>query len=151
MDERAQGETVAPTAVPAWYWIAAGLALLFELLGCYFYLAEVRMSDAEIAALPIDQGALLAARPVAYYAAFAVAVWVGLAGTAALLLRRRVAEPLLLVSLVGVAAQFGIALLYPAMSDVTPSQAYNLPIAIFVVCYGIWMLSRMARRRGWLR
>lgn len=150
MDDQAQAETQAAT-VPAWFWIAAVGALLFELLGCYFYLAEVTMTDAQIAALPIDQGAVLAARPAAYYAAFGVAVWVGLAGTALLLLRRRLAEPVLLVSLIAVAAQFGIALLVPAMSQVTPSQAYNLPIAIFVICYGIWMLARMARKRGWLR
>jgi hypothetical protein len=145
MDEQTQ------STVPTWFWIAAILALLFECLGCYFYLAEVTMTDLEIAALPIDQGAMLAARPVIYYAAFAVAVWVGLVGSVLLLIRRKLAEPLLLVSLVAVAAQFGIALLVPAMSEVTPDSAYTLPIAIFVICYGIYMLARRARKQGWLR
>jgi len=139
------------SAVPAWYWIAAVLALLFECLGCYLYLAEVMMTDAQIAALPIDQGAMLAARPAIYYAAFAIAVWVGLAGTVFLLMRRKLAEPLLLASLVGVIAQFGIAVLTPAMSQVTPDSAYTLPIVIGVICYGIYMLSRTARKRSWLR
>jgi hypothetical protein len=145
MDEQTQ------SSVPGWFWIAAVLALLFECLGCYFYLAEVMLTDAQIAALPIDQGAMLAARPAIYYAAFAIAVWVGLAGTVFLLMRRKLAEPLLLVSLVAVIAQFGIAVLTPAMSQVTPDSAYSLPIAIGVICYGIYMLSRMARKRGWLR
>jgi hypothetical protein len=127
------------------------LAFLFECLGCYFYLAEVMMTDAEIAALPIDQGQMLAARSGIYYAAFAMAVWVGLTGTVLLLMRQKLAEPLLLVSLIGVVAQFAIALLTPAMSQVTPDSAYALPIAIFVICYGIYMLSRKARKQGWLR
>ncbi len=151
MDEQVEAAPATTSGTPTWFWVAAVLALLFELVGCYFYLAEVRLTDAQIAGLPIDQGAMLAARPAAYYAALAVAVWVGLAGTVLLLMRRRLAEPLLLVSLVGVAAQFGIAVLSPAMSETTPSAAYNLPIAIFVICYGIWILSRMARKRGWLR
>lgn len=145
MDEHTQSK------VPAWFWVAAVLALLFECLGCYFYLAEVMMTDEQIAALPIDQGAMLAARSGFYYAAFAVAVWVGLTGTVLLLMRQKLAEPLLLVSLLGVVAQFVIALLTPAMSEVTPDSAYTLPIVIFVVCYGIWMLSRRARKNGWLR
>jgi hypothetical protein len=144
-----EGQT--QSAVPIWFWIAAVLALLFECLGCYFYLAEVMMTDTQIAALPIDQGAMLAARPAIYYAAFAIAVWVGLAGTVFLLMRRKLAEPLLLVSLVGVIAQFGIAVLTPAMSQVTPDSAYTLPIVIGVICYGIYMLSRTARNRSWLR
>ncbi|HMI41643.1 MAG TPA: hypothetical protein VK485_10480 [Sphingomicrobium sp.] len=139
------------SAVPVWFWIAAALALLFECLGCYFYLAEVMMTDAQIAALPIDQGAMLAARPAIYYAAFAVAVWLGLLGTLLLLMRRKLAETVLLVSLIAVVAQFGTAVLTPAMSEVTPDSAYALPIAIAVICYGIYMLARTARQRGWLR
>ena len=75
--------------VPAWFWVVGVAALLFELLGCFFYFVEVRMSAADIAALPLDQAAMLAARPSWYYAAFGIAVWVGLAGAILLLLRRQ--------------------------------------------------------------
>ena len=139
------------STAPTWFWIAAILALLFECLGCFFYLAEVMMTDAEIAALPIDQRAMFAARSGYYYAAFAVAVWVGLTGTVLLLMRQTLAEPLLLVSLAAVVAQFAIALLTPRMSQVTPDSAYAVPIAIFVICYGIYMLARLSRKRGWVR
>ena len=66
---------------PAWYWVAAIGALLFECLGCFFYLAEVRLTPEQIAMLPLDQAAMLSARPGWYYAAFGIAVWVGLVGT----------------------------------------------------------------------
>lgn len=138
------------TPVPTWFWIGAGLALLFEALGSYLYLAEVTMTAAQIAALPIDQGAMLAGRPSWYYAAFAVAVWVGLAGAALLLLRRKLAVPMLLVSLVAVVVQFSSVVLVPAMR-VTSSDELLVPIIVFVACYGIFMLARIANRRGWLR
>lgn len=135
---------------PIWYWVAAIAALLFECLGCFFYLAEVRLTPEQIATLPLDQAAMLTARPAWYYAAFGTAVWVGLAGTLGLLLRKRWAVPALLVSLIAVIAQFSAVFIVPAMRVVT-SDALMGPIVVIVVCYGIYMLGRLARRRGWLR
>ena len=37
------------TRPPAWYWIVAILAFLWEATGCYFYLVQVRMGPAELA------------------------------------------------------------------------------------------------------
>ena len=135
---------------PIWYWVAAIGALLFESLGCFFYLAEVRLTPEQIAKLPLDQAAMLGARPAWYYAAFGIAVWVGLLGSIGLLLRKAWAVPLLLVSLIAVAVQFSAVFIVPEMRVVT-SDALLGPVVIFVVCYGIYMLSRLARRRGWLR
>src|SRR5687767_1690247 len=96
-------ETTVKTGIPAWYWIAAGLALLFEATGCFMYLAQV---GADRATLPLDQRAMWDATPSWMVAAYAIAVWVGLAGAALLLLRRKLAVPVLLVSLIAVIVQF---------------------------------------------
>jgi hypothetical protein len=146
-DDASAGATGKP---PAWYWIAAIGALLFECLGCFFYLAEVRLTPEQIATLPLDQAAMLNARPAWYYAAFGVAVWVGLVGSIGLLLRRAWSVPMLLISLIAVVLQFSAIFIVPEMRVVT-SDALLGPIGIIVVCYGIFMLSRLARRRGWLR
>jgi hypothetical protein len=135
---------------PAWYWVGAIAALLFECLGCFFYVAEVRLTPEQIATLPLDQAAMLTARPAWYYAAFGVAVWVGLIGSLGLLLRKRWAEPLLLTSLIAVIVQFSAIFIVPEMRTVT-SDALLGPIVVIVVCYGILMLARLAKRRGWLR
>jgi hypothetical protein len=145
-------ETVSDTGtsnVSAWYWIAAVGALLFECLGCFFYLAEVRLTPEQIALLPLDQAAMLSARPAWYYAAFGVAVWVGLAGTVGLLLRKTWAVPALLISLVAVIVQFSAVLIVPAMRNVSSDELLG-PIVVALVCYGIFMLARLAKRRGWL-
>ncbi|WP_294124264.1 hypothetical protein, partial [Sphingomonas sp.] len=94
------------TSVPVWYWVAAIGALLFECLGCLLFLGEVRLTQEQIAMLPLDEAAMLGAKPDWYYVAFGAAVWVGLIGTLGLLLRRRWAQQLLLISLVAVVIQF---------------------------------------------
>jgi hypothetical protein len=136
--------------IPAWYWVAAVLALLFECLGCFFYLAEVRLTPEQIAMLPLDQAAMLSARPAWYYAAFGVAVWVGLAGAVGLLLRKTWAVPALLVSLIAVIVQFSAILIVPEMRTVT-SDALLGPILVALISYGILMLARLAKRHGWLK
>lgn len=149
MDEtEAQPVTGNP---PGWYWIVGVAALLFELLGCFFYLVEVRMSASDIAALPLDQAALLAARPSWYYAAFGIAVWVGLAGAILLLLRRQWAVWALLISLVAAIIQFSSVFIVPEMRAMTPSDALFVPVVVIIVAYAFWQFSRLAGRRGWLR
>src|SRR5262245_56060128 len=92
--------------VPAWYWVAAIGALLFECIGIFFYIAEVRITPEQIAAMPLDQAQMLGARPSWYYAAFGVAVWVGLVGSLGLLLRKGWADRMLLASLIAVIVQY---------------------------------------------
>lgn len=135
-------------AVPAWFWVVAVLALLFELLGCVMYYTQV---SADPATLPIDQRAMWNATPTWMVAAYGVAVWVGLAGAVLLLLRHRHAVPLLLVSLVAVIVQYGGILVVSELRDVVPPIAYAGPIVIAVIAYGIWHFARHARKRGWLR
>src|SRR4029078_6168481 len=104
---------VTDTNVPGGYWVAAVGALLFECLGCFFYIAEVRLTPEQIATLPLDQAAMLSATPAWYYGAFWVAVWVGPAGTLGWLLRKAWSVPLLLTSLIAVVAQFSAIFIVP--------------------------------------
>lgn len=149
-DEPATETTTGGSNIPVWYWVAAIAALLFECLGCFFYVAEVRLTPEQIATLPLDQAAMLSARPSWYYAAFGVAVWVGLIGSVGLLLRKAWAVPMLLVSLVAVIMQFSAVFIVPQMRTVT-SDALLGPVVVIVIYYGIFMLGRLAKRRAWLR
>ena len=46
--------------------------------------------------------------------------------------------------------QFSAIFIVPEMRVVT-SYALLGPIVVIVICCGIFMLSRLAKRRGWLR
>ena len=67
-----------------------------------------------------------------------------------MLLRKAWAVPALLISLIAVIVQFSAILIVPEMRNVS-SDALLGPIVVTLVCYGIFMLARLAKRRGWLR
>jgi len=120
----------------------------WEIIGCAMYLMQVRVDPAS---LPVDQRALWNAAPSWMVAAYAVAVWAGLVGAILLVMRRRLAEKVLLVSLIAVLVQFSALLLVPELRNLTTSDALFLPFMIIVVCYVIWHFAFTSRRAGWLR
>lgn len=134
--------------IPAWFNLAAIAAVLFEAFGAYKYLVQVTTDPGS---LPIDQRDMLLAMPEWMTAAFAVAVWVGLAGALLLLMRRRVAAPLLLISFIAAIVQFGALLVVPALRNLVGSDDLLVPFVILVICYAIWHFAWQARRWGWLR
>ena len=133
---------------PRWFTLAALAAVAWEIVGCAMYLMQVRVDPAS---LPVDQRALWDAAPTWMIAAYAVAVWIGLVGAILLVMRRRLAEKLLLVSLVAVLVQFSALLVVPELRNLTTSDALFLPFVIIVVCYSIWHFAWTARKAGWLR
>jgi hypothetical protein len=140
-DENASG-------APRWFMIAALAALAWEIVGCTMYVMQVSVDPA---ALPADQRQMWDATPAWMTGAYAVAVWVGLIGAILLLMRRKLAEPLLLVSLIAVVVQFSGLLIVPQLRNLVSSDVLFLPFLIVIVCGVIWHFARRARRSGWLR
>lgn len=143
--------TLSDNRVPAWYWIVAVLALLWEAMGCFAYLTDVSMTAADIAALLEGQRKLYEAMPAWQTAVYAVAVWVGLSGAVMLLMRRNWARSLFIVSLIACLIQFGWSFLVLKAGEVVGPIAYPLPVAIIAVAVILVWFSTMAGRRGWLR
>jgi hypothetical protein len=65
-------------------------------------------------------------------------------------MRRRFAEPALLVSLIAVAVQFSGIFLVKQLRELTPEDHLIVPVVILVLAYGIWQTSKLAHRKGWL-
>ncbi|MDQ3471631.1 MAG: hypothetical protein M3428_04540 [Pseudomonadota bacterium] len=141
-------DNINSETAPRWFGAAAIAALLWEIFGCATYVLNVTGNQSS---LPAEQAAMWAATPAWSVGAYAVAVWVGLVGAALLVMRRRLAEPLLLVSLIAVLVQFSAHLLVPELRDITPPGALIMPLFIIIVCLAIWLLARRAKRHGWLR
>ena len=84
--------------------------------------------------------------------AYAVAVWISLAGAVALLLRRRLARTAYIVSLIAVLVQFGWVFLATPILGLYPlAEAVTFPLVIVVLGIALVWFSNMAARRGWLR
>ena len=134
-------------AVPTWYWAAATAALLFELAGAYLFANSLTLDPAT---LPLDQRAVYDATPQWMTIAWAVAIGAGLVGAIGLVLRRRFAEPALLVSLIAVAVQFSGIFLVRQLRELTPEEHLLVPVIIVVLAYAFWQTAKLARRKGWL-
>ena len=135
---------------PRWFLLVAALALLWNLIGCVAVVADLRLSPADVAALPAQQ-ALYAARPGWAVAATALAVLGGVLGCVGLLLRRKWALPVFGLSLAGILVQdFGLFVLVDgarlAGSGAVVTQGLVLAIGI-----GLLWLSVKAIARSWLR
>jgi hypothetical protein len=137
---------------PSWYWVVAVLAVLWECMGCMAYLTQVTMGPAELAALPAVQRDAWLSMPSWLYGVYAIAVWVGLAGGIALLLRRRIARSLFAVSLVAIVVQFGWTFTQtPILKTMGFAAAAGFPIVIAVIGAALLWFSGLAINRGWLR
>lgn len=134
--------------IAGWFKIAAIASIAFMALGCVIYLMQV---TADREKLPIDQRAMLDAAPIWMWAAFAVAVWVGLAGTIALLLRKRLAVSLLGVSLVAVLVQFSSYLVVPQLRDLMSLDGFVVPVVIVLLTWTVFWFAWHSQKKGWLR
>ena len=138
-----------PKPPPSLRWIA-GLALLWNLVGLLAVVADLRLSAADIAALPPAQQALYAARPLWSVVASVVAVGGGAVGCAALLFASRWALPLLWASLAGVVLQdIGIFAIAGAgrSPEVVPLMLQGL---VLLIAVALVRFARRALQRSWL-
>jgi hypothetical protein len=135
---------------PKWYMPVAIVALLWNLIGCAAYLADVTLTPEDVAKMSAAQQALYNSRPAWAVAATAIAVWGGAAGCVGLILRRRWATPLLIASLAGVIVQ-DIGLF--GMTDVVAQEGPKVLVLqglVLVIAVGLVLLARKATARGWL-
>jgi len=131
-----------------WFTPVAILALLWNLLGASAYLMDVTMSPEAVAKLGEAERAMYASRPAWFVVAYASAVWFGVAGSLGLLLRKRWATPLFLLSLLGLIAQDLALFSRPEVrADTT---VVLLQALVFVIALSLVMLARKAERKTWI-
>lgn len=90
---------------PVWFWIVSVLALLWNLAGAMAYIGQAYMSDEVLSAMTEAERNLYESQPAWVTAAFAIAVWGGSLASIFLLLRKKWAKPLFVISLLGLLGQ----------------------------------------------
>lgn len=135
---------------PKWFTPVAVVALLWNLFGCAAYLMDVRLTPDDVAKMSAAQQAMYAVRPAWSVGATALAVWCGALGCIALLLRKRWALPLFLLSLFGVLAQD--AWLFGMSGAVAQAggAAFVLQGLVLVVAIALVLLARNAAAKRWI-
>jgi len=138
------------TMRPTWFWVVAVLGLLWNLIGLSMFYMQTTMTAEAAAALPPEQQQIHAAMPTMAYVFFGIAVATGVLGSLGLLLKRRWAVPLLLISLLGVVAQMATAYATTPVWALTGAGGAVFPLALVVVCLLLWLFARKSAARGWV-
>ena len=139
------------TKLPVWFWVVAVAALLWNLMGVASYLGFTTMSAEAIAKLPEDQQALLTNYPVWATAAFAIAVFGGVAGSILLLLRQGFTTPVFGVSLTAIVIQMTWCLGLSGAMAVYGVRSMVMPMLVIVVGAFLLWFSMQSKSKGWLK
>ncbi len=137
-------------ARPTWFRIASIVALLWNLAGLGAFISDATMGPEEVAKLSAAQQALYAARPSWAVAATGLATICGTLGCLALLLGRRWAFGLFVLSLLGLVAQDFAFGLMPGGPAALGTVAMVLQGVVLIVAVALVELARKGTLRGWL-
>ncbi len=135
---------------PVWFWIVSVLALIWNLAGVGAYLGQAYMPAENLQAMPEAHQQLLEAQPAWYTAAFAIAVFAGALGCIFLILRKKWATQVLIVSLLGILAQQTYVFFFSNTFEVMGNNAMIMPLIIVIVGFLLVFFAKAATDKAWL-
>jgi uncharacterized membrane protein len=143
MDER-----FTPRPVARWYLIAAIVSLVLMILPAAGSLIHLTTDPATLA---LDERAQFEAEPIWMVASFGLTGLAGAVGGLMLVLRRRAAEPLLLVALISIAVWFAGLFVNAQLRDLLSTEQIAMAVVVVGIVWTIFWFARHSRQRGWLR
>jgi hypothetical protein len=136
--------------IPVWFWIVGWAALLWNLMGVFAYIMQVTMSPEMMASMPEAQREIIANTPIWATGAFALAVFGGALGSLFLLLKKKLAYPLFILSCVSVFVQMYHSLFMSNSIEVYGPGGAVMPIMVVLFGLGLIWLSRRAIDKNWI-
>ncbi|MEL4454732.1 hypothetical protein [Lutimonas vermicola] len=130
------------------FWIIGIVALIWNLMGVYEYLTIAYMTAEELFALPPEEQVLYENIPAWVTAAFALAVFGGSLGCILLLLRKKLAIPVFIISFVSILAQMTYNLLMSNAIEVYGPMGLIMTVMVIVVGAFLVWYSRKTQAQG---
>ena len=132
---------------PKHLWIVGILAMLWNLMGVFDYLATQFRFESYMSAFTQEQLDYFYGFPAWAVSGWAVAVWIGLAGTVGLLLRRRWSVVAYWISLAGLALSSIYTLVMTNGLEIMGSPATFMTVLIWVIAvFLVWYSSQQAKK-----
>lgn len=134
------------------YWIIAVIALIWYIMGVMSYLGQVYMTDDMMASMTPEQQELLANTPAWSTGLFAVAVFAGLLGSFLLLMRKKLATPVFLISLIAVLINMGYSFFATNQTEVFGTiDGIVMPIIVIIIAVFLYMYSKKSGEKSWMK
>ena len=136
---------------PVWFWVISIIALLWYLMDMWAFFMRVLMTDVAIKAMPENQQHFFQSIPLWVNIVFACEVFGGTFGCIVLLLRKKWALLLFVVSILGVLGQTSYIWFLTDHVSALGAPAVVMPLLAILIGIGMIILTRSAISKGWLR
>lgn len=128
-----------------YFWIVGIIALLWYVFGVYNYLMQAFMTQDQFSGLSHSEQQWYENLPLWYVSIFAIAVFAGLLGAMSLLLRRKFAYTLFIISFFALIIQQ-----FYVLTEINPRDIFLPLSSIVIVVFLIWF-SKRAIAKEWLK
>jgi hypothetical protein len=135
---------------PLWITVVLIILLIWNIIGVLNFYNQVTISEQDLMNLPIEQQNFIANIPFWTIIAFGIAVVGGSLGCMALLLKKKVANIFLQLSLAGVIAQMYHNLVIAKALDIYGPGQITMPIMIISFSILLVWLSKYATKKEWI-
>ena len=132
------------------YWLISIVALFWNFMGIIAYLGQAYISDDALKMLPEENQLYFSNVPAWVTAAFAVAVFGGFLGAIGLIIRKKWAYFLFVISFLALVAQHVYNFFIQNYIEMTGSQMI-LPIVTFIVALFLIYFSKQKSQQGVIR
>ncbi|WP_372767359.1 hypothetical protein [Lutibacter sp.] len=131
------------------FWIISAVALLWSISGVIAYLGQAYMTNEVLATLPEAEQAYYNNVPAWVTGVFAIAVFAGVFACVGLLMRKKWATTLFIVSLVAVITQFIYNFFIQTFMEVSGYKMIWPMVIIVIALFLVWF-SRKSEKEGWI-
>lgn len=132
------------------FWIICIIGLLWNLSGVYSFFMEVFITPEALAALPEAERLLYEANPVWMTVVFAIAVLDGTLGCILLLMKKAIAGPVLITSLIAVLIQMTYWLFMTNSREVYGPAGMVMPVIVTSIAALLVWYAYMVKAKGWI-
>lgn len=126
------------------YWVIVFIALVWNLIGVFFYLQLAYMTSEELGLLPNAQQLLLENTPAWVTAAFALSVFGGTLGCILLLMRKKIATFIFIISLISIIARMSFYFIIKNAAEVyAPEDMLMSALVLLFAIFLVWYSKKM--------
>jgi len=136
---------------PIWFWIVSVIALLWNVMGVKAYLDQAFRTETFKTMYTTEQIAMIDKNPTWVTAAFAIAVFGAFLGCIALLLRKKIANTLFIISFLAVIAQSVFTFFLSEYKDQMNSFETTMSVMIPIIAILLIIFSNKGIAKGWLK
>ena len=137
--------------IPTWFWVISVTFLLWNLMGVMSFYMHTFITEEALMALPETERDLYGQYPLWVDILFGIAVFAGTLGSIALLMKKKWAKPLFILSFVTIIIQMFHNLFMTTAMEVYGPASVVMPILVVLIAGFLIWFSMHGIKKNWLQ